>query len=115
MQCGFPGGGRDWTKWIIESGKEFGTVSLIRCLGKWTYFGGISGDFLVLFGTPGSPSFSLASLDLDEIRHRGILGLGKNIGMRQHDFCNFSKVLGEMQWRPLGHRCASWPIRMWMR
>ena len=56
------------------------------------------------------------------------MDLGKNLGLRQHDFKHISTVLGEMLmsqgyfWSfqgsdrgPSGHKCAALPYLMWMR
>ena len=45
-------------------------------------------------GTPESPMYALAYLDMDEIRWSSRLGLGKN-KMWQHDFDHFFKELAE--------------------
>ena len=39
---------------------------------------------------------SLASLDVDDIGQICLLGLGKNLGLLQHDFNHISKVEGDM-------------------
>ena len=54
------------------------------------YVVGIFGDFATALGAPGSQIGGMASLDLVA----GKWGLGRILGLPQHDFYYFPKMLG---------------------
>ena len=51
------------------------STSVLRCQGKWVYFGGVFGYFGVILG---SQMCGAATLDVQEMGWSGKLGPGKN-------------------------------------
>ena len=73
------------------------------------------GAFLVIWvlwwGPLRSLMYSVASLDVDKIGWRFILGLAKSLGAPHYDFNHSSKVL----WVCYLSDCSGWRVRWWWR